>query len=59
MILRVRTEIVSLVDQDDSNSTYQTTILDWTFPNSMLVNGIAVSLEDALSCQKNEQGKMN
>ena len=59
MILRVRTEIVSLVDQDDSNSTYQTTILDWTFPNSMLVNGIAVALEDAISCQKNELGKMN
>ena len=57
--LRVRTEIVSLVDENDSNSTYQTTILDLTFPNSLLVNGIAVALEDASNCQKNELGKMN
>ena len=58
-IFSVRTEILSLVDENDSNSVYQTTILDSIFPNSMIVNGIAVALDGALSCQKTELGKMN
>ena len=59
MIFSVRTEIVSLMDEIGSNLTYQTTNLDLEFPNSMLVNGIAVALDDALSCQKAELGTVN
>ena len=59
MIFSVRTEIVSLMDEMGSNLTYQTTNLDLEFPNSMLVNGIAVALDDALSCQKAELGIVN
>ena len=55
----VRTEILSLVDENDSNSAYQTSTLNSTFPNSMIVNGIAVALDGALSCQKTDLGKMN
>ena len=57
IILSVRTEILSLVDENDSKSAYQTTTLDSTFPNSMIVNGIAVALDGALSCQETELGK--
>ena len=59
IIFSVRTEILSLVDENDSNSAYQSTTLNSTFPNSMIVNGIAVALDGALSCQKTELGKMN
>ena len=59
MIFSVRTEIVSLMDEMGSNLTYQTTNLDLEFPNSMLVNGIAVALDNASSCQKAELGIVN
>ena len=59
IIFSVRTEILSLVDENDSNSAYQTSTLNSTFPNSMIVNGIAVALDGALSCQKTDLGKMN
>ena len=47
------------MDENDSNSTYKTTNSDLTFPNSMLVNGIAVAVVDALSCKRDELGKVN
>ena len=47
----------SLIELETPNSTAESTEIDLEFPNSMLINGIAITLRDATTCQKSEIGK--
>ena len=55
--LSVQTEIFSLIELETPNSTAKSTEIDLEFPNSMLINGIAITFMDAMTCQKSEIGK--
>ena len=55
--LSVQTEIFSLIGLETLDSKAESTNIGLKFPNSMLINGIAISLKDATTCQKLEIGK--
>ena len=52
----VQTEIFPIVNDVYTNSTVDNAIIDLTLPNSMFINGIALNLNDSLTCQKSELG---
>lgn len=54
------TELLSLVDDSDPNSIKSETVLtDLNLPNSMIVNGIVLNLNDISNCQETKLGRMN
>ena len=53
-IFSVETELFSLMDQHNSNSTHQTIIHDLTLSNAMIFNGIIINLEKNMNCTPSE-----
>ena len=50
-ILRATNEIYSLMNDQDVNLNFKSSIEDMALPNSMFINGIVVKLENVSGCQ--------
>ena len=54
LIFRTKNEIYSLIDYQDTNQNIESAIEKMSVPNSMLINGIVVNLENLSSCEMTE-----
>ena len=45
------------MDDVYKNATVEKEIIDLTLPNSMFINGVALVMNDSLTCQKSQLGK--
>ena len=53
-IFRAKNEIYSLIDYQDTNQNIESAIEKMSVPNSMLINGIVVNLENVSGCEMTE-----
>ena len=53
-IFRTKNEIYSLIDYKDTNQYIESAIEKMALPNSMLINGIVVNLENVSGCEMTE-----
>ena len=50
-IFRAKNEIYSLIDYQDQNQNIISAIEEMAVPNTLIVNGIVVNLENVFGCQ--------
>ena len=53
------TEIFSLVDKPDDDSTLEPYLTNFVLPNAMFINGIAINQNDTENCQETQIGMNN